>query len=199
MKLRNILVMSVIVAVTIGFVGVGTVHAQMLDGKWYKGQVISVEKELMPDGRIETESGRLPVFMFFENPVAHEPPACDGFDYDVSLVAFIDDGGGEYVLLDTGSFSTCGADEKGGVFRFNFLTPDPDPDKQDDITVYFNGKLIKHKKFVSRGCVILIDTFVDVTGTGAPAIISRNCKILLKLTKCEKLPFDPATLGFDPC
>jgi hypothetical protein len=168
------------------------VHAQMLEGKWYKGRVISVEKELMPDGSLETDPVLLKVFVFFDMPT---PNGCNGFDYRANLVADTD-GDDVFELIDQGVFSTCGNNEKGAVagFEFNDLG-------NDGVAVYFNGKLIKGKKFVSQGCVILIDTPTDLTGQGFPEVITRNCKILLKLTKCDKLPFDPQTLNppLPPC
>lgn len=193
MKLNRILVLAVVSIMVFDFLGVETVHAQRLKDKWYKGKAKSVEIELMDDGTIEVEPVLTPIFVFFENPVG--PNDCDGFDYDVSLVGDLN-GDGEPEVFATGVFSTCGSDEKGGVSQFAFTVP-PDGDV---ITVMYNGKLVKGKKFVSQGCVILIDTGVDRTGQGLPESITKNCKITFNLIDCNKLPFDPEVdLGLLPC
>ena len=192
MKLSRILVLVVVSIMVFGFLRLGMVHAQELEGKWYKGRAKSVEIELMDDGTIEVEPVLTPIFVFFENPAG--PNGCGGFDYDVSLVGYLN-GGGEPEVFATGVFSTCGVDEKGAVSGFSFTAPD-----ESVITVMYNGKLVKGKKFISQGCVILINTRDDRTGQDFPESITKNCKITFNLIKCNKLPFDPVVdLDLPPC
>ena len=190
MKLSRMLVLVVVSIMIFGVLDFGAVHAQDLNNKWYKGRAKSVETELRADGSIEIEPVLTPIFVFFENPGSND---CNGFDYDVSLVGYLD-GDGEPEVFARGVFSTCGLDEKGAVSEFTFTDPDG-----DDITVTYNGKLVKGKKFISQGCVISIDTDVDLTGQNFPESITKNCKITFNLINCNKLPFDPMTLGFPAC
>ena len=193
MKLNRILVLAVVSIMVFGFLGVETVHAQRLKDKWYKGKAKSVEIQLMDDGTIEVEPVLTPIFVyFFENLGSN---GCNGFNYDVRLVGDLD-GNGEPEMFASGVFSTCGLDEKGAVSGFSFTTPD-----DDVITVKYNGKLVKGKKFVSQGCVILIDTDVDRTGQNFPETITKNCKITFNLIDCNKLPFIPPIVHPDlpPC
>lgn len=198
MKLSRIQVLVVVSIMAFGFLGVGTVYAQGLEGKWYKGKAKSVEIDLMDDGTIAVEPVLTPIFVyFFENPTG--PNRCSGFDYDMSLVGDLN-GDGQPEVFATGVFSTCGVkengvNEKGAVSGFSFTGPGG-----DEITVMYNGKLVKGKKFVSQGCVILIDTVDDRTGQNFPESITKNCKITFKLIDCNKLPFDPEVdLGLPPC
>jgi hypothetical protein len=204
MKLRKILVMSVIFAVTIGLVGVGTVHAQPpdlgLDGKWFRAQATIVQKELVESGRIINDPSRGVLYFFFQELIASD---CGGFNYLAFIVTDIDDDG-DFEVISEDDFSTCGngGKEQGGVGAFHIEHPDF-PGEHDVIDILFNGKIIKGKKIVSQGCAVIIypPAEDDLTGQGLPKIISRNCKILLKLIDCSELPFVPPTVDPDlpPC